>query len=103
MFPIPILVIGRNEAILSTVVKLINANREWSAIGAQSDTDAIALIHTNTFSLVLFTNGIDAASEDLLRSHILGVSPDTAIVQHYGGGSGLLSNEIMYALHLKNP
>ncbi|MBC7451078.1 MAG: hypothetical protein H7259_06280 [Cytophagales bacterium] len=102
MCAIQILVIGRNEDILNTVVRLVNNNEEWSAIGVHADVEAMECIDRIPFELVLLTNGIDDTSEDLLRAHVHAIRPAASIIQHYGGGSGLLSNEIMYALNSKN-
>lgn len=40
-----ILVIGRNEEILQTVLRLINNNPSWHATGTRDDETAIALFH----------------------------------------------------------
>src|SRR3954468_8716239 len=91
----PILVIGRNPEILAIVVRLINNNSEWSACGAQTDEAAIRLFAEQAFSMILFGGGIEPESETLLRIHFQTRNASIPIVQHYGGGSGLLSNEIM--------
>jgi len=42
--------------------------------------------------------GIEELSEDQLSAYFTSHNPDIKIVQHYGGGSGLLSAEIYEAL-----
>ncbi|HVW98353.1 MAG TPA: hypothetical protein VHA56_20470 [Mucilaginibacter sp.] len=93
-----ILVIGRNAEILQTVVRLVNNNDQWEATGATTDNDAINAFGTQPFKLVLLCNGIDPESEDTLRAAFKAVNPDVVIIQHYGGGSGLLAAEIYQAL-----
>lgn len=101
MNTIQILAIGRNPDILKTVINLINKNPEWSGFGALTDEEAIQLSSNNRFDLFLLTNGIDEYSEQKLRSAFLADHPDSIIIQHYGGGSGLLTGEILHALMTK--
>ena len=98
-----ILYIGRHTEILNTVIRLINANENWFGIGAETDAEAISLFAEYDFSLVLLGCGIEKENEDFLISHFTNLKPDITIVQHYGGGSGLLNSEIVLALsHKKN-
>ena len=101
MNTIQILAIGRNPDILKTVINLINKNPEWSGIGARTDEEAIQLCENTCFDLILLTNGIDEYSEQKLRSAFLTDHPDSIIIQHYGGGSGLLTGEILEGLMTK--
>jgi len=98
MDKIEILVIGRNEEILEVVLRLINNNAAWNGIGACTDEQAIEKFHQHHFDIVLLTNGIDENEEKKLRKIFTHQDNEIIIIQHYGGGSGLLSNEIMMAL-----
>ena len=93
-----ILVIGRHPEILQTVIRLVNNNPEWNATGAEKDTEALALFTTQPFALVLLGGGIANESEAALCAAFKAHNPQIIIVQHYGGGSGLLSAEIYEAL-----
>ncbi|MCW3117074.1 MAG: hypothetical protein JWM28_1156, partial [Chitinophagaceae bacterium] len=86
-----ILVIGRNEEILQTVIRLINNNPEWNGIGVCRDEEAIEKFHRHRFDIVLLTNGIAEEEERRLRKIFTYQDKDILIIQHYGGGSGLLS------------
>ncbi|MCO6149590.1 hypothetical protein [Flavobacterium sp. NRK1] len=99
MEKINILYIGRHPEILETVVRLINNNENWSGYGAGSDEEAISFFKKINFDLVLLGCGIPKESEDILTNTFLTHSPKCRIIQHYGGGSGLLSNEILSALN----
>ena len=101
MRKIEILVIGRHPQIMETVLRLINQNENWDAVGSLTDEEAIEKFHQHSFQLVLLSNGIEEASERKLRSLFSFQDPELIIIQHYGGGSGLLSNEIMEALDKK--
>ena len=98
---VKILYIGRHTEILETVVRLLNANEEWFGIGAATDEEALQLFSEYDFSLVLLGCGIEEESEHLLITAFRNLKPDSVIIQHYGGGSGLLKNEITSALQGK--
>ena len=93
-----ILVIGRNPEIVQTVVRLINNNPAWNATHALTDEEAIRHFETQTFNLVLFGGGIEPESDQYLREVFTSRRPEITIIQHYGGGSGLLATEINMAL-----
>jgi hypothetical protein len=95
---INILYIGTHQEILETVIRLINANENWFGAGAETDESAIELFSTIHFHLVLLGCGIEEESEEKLKKFFQESNPDCKIVQHYGGGSGLLKNEILSAL-----
>src|ERR1700733_3717222 len=98
MDKIQILVIGRNPEIVQTVVRLINNNPAWNASHALTDDDAMALFESQSFNLVLLGGGIEPESDGLLRKAFTARTPNITIIQHYGGGSGLLATEINMAL-----
>ncbi|WP_158824853.1 hypothetical protein [Mucilaginibacter lacusdianchii] len=98
MNKVNILVVGRHEQILQTVVRLINNNPEWHSVGALTDKDAIQLFSHEVFDLILLSSGIEPESEQNLRAYFTDHRPSVIIVQHYGGGSGLLTAEIYEAL-----
>jgi hypothetical protein len=98
MDKIQILVVGRNPEIVQTVVRLINNNPAWNAAHALTDEHAISTFESQPFHLVLLSGGIEPASDDYLRQAFTTHNPKITIVQHYGGGSGLLATEINMAL-----
>lgn len=98
MKKIQILVVGCNEGILETVVRLINKNAEWEAFGANSEQQARMFFEQKSYDLVLFGGGVAPDIERNLRLLFVVQNPAIKIVQHWGGGSGLLSNEIIAAL-----
>ncbi|MGF7077089.1 hypothetical protein [Mucilaginibacter sp. 3215] len=98
MEKIQILVIGRHPEILATVVRLVNNNPDWNATGCLSDEEAIAAFSTRDFKLVLLGGGVDEISEYKLNEYFCSEKPNIKVVQHFGGGSGLLSAEIFEAL-----
>ena len=95
---VKILAVCANAEILKVILRLINANENWSATGSSSPSDAIELLLTGDFDLLLIGSGLTEAEEDNLIEYVQGNRPDTRIIKHYGGGSGLLSAEIYQAL-----
>jgi hypothetical protein len=93
-----ILVIGRNQQILATIERLINNNPNWKAVPCFTDELAISACEKQRFDLVLLGGGIDEISDTYLREAISKLHPGIRIIQHYGGGSGLLATEINMAL-----
>ena len=94
-----ILVICRHKEILQTVVRLVNNNPEWNATGAVTDDEALVAFDSLPFKLVLLGSGIEKKSEDGLCETFRAKKHDIIIVQHYGGGSGLLAAEIYQGLN----
>ena len=93
-----ILYIGRDTEITVVMNRLLNARPEWKGISVCSDEEAISILKAQDVDLVLLGNGISPECEKVLRSDIIALKPQIKIIQHYGGGSGLLYGEIMTAL-----
>ncbi len=98
MHRLNILAIHRDPLILATVLRLINTNEKWNGIGARTDEEAIEIFPQQPVGIVLFCAGIDPASEEKLKAAFNTQNPPPIFLQHYGGGSGLLSAEIYEAL-----
>ena len=96
-----ILYIGRNADILETVMRLLNKNEQWCGFGAGTDEEAMQQFQQNNCDLVLLGPGISDASEAKLCAFFKQQKPGILIVQHYGGGSGLLAAEIEIAMAQK--
>jgi DNA-binding NtrC family response regulator len=95
-----ILVIGKDPEILKVVLRLLNEHKEanYRAIGSTDPDQARSLFADSDIDLVLITNGIDATLDASLREDFLTRRPGIRILQHFGGGSGLLFGEIAEAL-----
>ncbi len=93
-----ILYIGRHSEIMEIVVRLINANENWEGIGAMTDEEAMRIFQKENIDIVLLGTGIDEESEAMLDVFFRKINSKIIIIQHYGGGSGLLKSEILLAL-----
>ena len=98
MKKIEILVFGKHSDILKTMLRLINANPNWQAEGTMESEEVIDKCQLNAYDLLLLGGGITQSEENKIRALLNKLRPELKIIQHFGGGSGLLSNEIMYAL-----
>ena len=90
-----ILVVGREKAILEVVERLINSHEGWKATIVNTEDDAVDAFRKQRFPIVLVCAGLDVQEEEALRRRLVAEDPDTVVIRHYGGGSGLLENEIL--------
>jgi vacuolar-type H+-ATPase subunit F/Vma7 len=93
-----ILIIGRHQQILGVLFRLINQNPDWEGTSASTDEEAMKRFEEDAYDLVLLSSGIEEESENKLREFFIKQNPTIIIIQHYGGGSGLLTGEILQAL-----
>jgi|GEM_PF-3986872 len=57
-----ILVTGRHEEIVETLLRIIHKNEDWSAQAALTDEAASKLFDTYPFDIVLLSSGIEEES-----------------------------------------
>lgn len=95
---IQILVVGRNTEIVPVLQRLIEQEETWQCTTAYTDEEAILHFQQMQYDVVLLSSGIEPKSEAKLRSLFLFQQPEVIVLQHYGGGSGLLNSEIRQAL-----
>jgi len=97
-----ILVIGTNEKIRETVLRLLNTNPLWQATGVGTTEEAVAEIMDAKYEVLLIGAGLTDEQEAELTSDIKVINPSIHVIPHYGGGSGLLFAEIYLALGTGN-
>lgn len=93
-----ILVIGRHQQITNTLFTLVNKINNCVGFSALTDEDAIKIFNQTKIDLVLLSSGIPQESENFIRNTFTAKNHNVKIIQHYGGGSGLLRSEIFGAL-----
>jgi hypothetical protein len=99
---LPILVVGSNGSILAVISRLIDAHPGWAATVATTVEEAETLFRDGDFSIVLVGAGFPARDEETLRERLTRLDPAVIVARHFGGGSGLLENEILGILLTKN-
>ena len=98
MKKVEILVVCTNAEILAVILRLINANEEWNATGAGSYTATKDALQSGTYSILLLGAGLAGSEESDLREFVKTDFSELKLVDHFGGGSGLLFAEIYQAL-----
>ena len=93
-----ILIVCTDREILDTILRLLTQRQEWRAFGAISAEEALSIFSDEEIDLVLLGSGLDQVSEDNLATTFRQRKPAIKVVQHFGGGSGLLFTEIMQAI-----
>jgi hypothetical protein len=94
-----ILVAGREKAILDVVERLINTHEGWKATVVTTEEEAVRVFKDRWYLMVLVCAGFSAEEEEALRRRLAREDPASVVIRHYGGGSGLLENEILGILH----
>lgn len=95
------LILGKNQPILEILTRLVNAYEEWNAIPFSDENLAQEYFLKNKIDIVLLSSGIEDQVEKQFTSFCIKTQPDVEVIEHFGGGSGLLRSEILHRLHLK--
>jgi len=93
-----ILAIGRNAEIMTVMQRLLNTPEHWKGLAVTTDEAALAAFDQEAFDIVLLCAGVTPDEEAALTGHFKQRAPGIIVKRHFGGGSGLLKNEILYAL-----
>jgi hypothetical protein len=96
-----ILAVGRNNDILLVVERLINSHENWVATIVTTDEAALSAFGQQRHPIVFVCAGVTAEEEQALRKRLLQIDPSVTVIRHYGGGSGLLENEVRAILDRK--
>jgi len=95
------LILGKNEAILPILLRLVNANENWNAVAFNDEKLAQDYFLKNKIDMVLLSSGIEDHIEKEFTHFCLKHQPETEVIERFGGGSGLLQSEIYHRLHLR--
>ncbi len=96
-----ILVICAHADITATILRLLTTVNDWNAISTNSLKNARPLIDTQVFDVILLGNGLSESDEQEISSYAKRRNGGVKVIQHFGGGSGLLFGEIHEALAQK--
>ncbi len=92
------LVIGKNKPILDILVKVIHKNSLWSARGFTEEEEAFDFLNKNQVDIVLLSCGLESTLESEIKEFCLHLDTSIKVIEHYGGGSGLLKSEVLIEL-----
>jgi len=95
------LILGKNEEILPILLRLVNANENWNGVSFNDEEIAQKYFLNNKIDIVLLSSGIEDHIEKEFTSFCLKHQPEVEVIEHFGGGSGLLKSEIQHRLYLK--
>ena len=95
------LILGKNQPILEILLRLVNAYENWNAVGFSDENAAQEYFLNNKIDIVLLSSGIEDHVEKEFTSFCLKHQPEVEVIEHFGGGSGLLKSEIEHRLYLK--
>ncbi|MDX6183599.1 hypothetical protein SGQ44_15410 [Flavobacterium sp. Fl-77] len=95
------LILGKNQPILETLLRLVNNYENWNAIGFDDEKLAQDYFLKNKIDVVLLSSAIEDQVEKEFTTFCLQHHPEVEVIEHFGGGSGLLKSEILHRLHLK--
>lgn len=102
IIPLQLLAIGYDLAIMQVMERLLSSHTGWNGVVALTKKDGLEHISDGNYDAVLLCVGVTAADEEEIREAVA-IHPSSAIViRHYGGGSGLLENEVRAALDHNN-
>ena len=88
------LVIGKNQEILDTLKRIIENNEGWKAEIKSDVSVCYDYIKKNQVDIVLLSSGLEEDFEKDIKIFCENFDQDVKVIDHYGGGSGLLKNEV---------
>jgi DNA-binding response OmpR family regulator len=88
------LVIGKNQEILNTLKRVIENNDGWKAYIQTDENASYDDIRNKQLDIVLLSSGLEEQFEKDIKEFCEKLDKNIKIIDHYGGGSGLLKNEV---------
>ncbi|MDC8099356.1 MULTISPECIES: hypothetical protein [Chryseobacterium] len=88
------LVIGKNQEILDVLQRIIGNNEGWTSEIQSDENASYDYITENKVDIVLLSSGLSDDFEKEMKIFCAHLDKDVKVIDHYGGGSGLLKNEV---------
>ncbi|CAH0187104.1 MULTISPECIES: hypothetical protein [unclassified Chryseobacterium] len=88
------LIIGKNQEILDVLQRIIGNNDGWTAEIQSDENASYDYITENKVDIVLLSSGLSDNFEKEIKIFCAYLDKDVKVIDHYGGGSGLLKNEV---------
>ncbi len=90
-----------NPDILPVLDRVVNKQEGWTGLPAATLREAKTIISESPVDVILLGAGTGATERKALADVIALQQVDTVLIDHYGGGSGLLYAEVMEAIGQK--
>ncbi|MCY4779347.1 hypothetical protein ORI89_06780 [Sphingobacterium sp. UT-1RO-CII-1] len=88
------LVVGKNTDILQTLQRIIENNEGWKAEIMSDEMHCQAYLLEKPVDVLLLSSGLEAAFEKEMKIFARSLEKRVEVIEHYGGGSGLLKSEV---------
>lgn len=88
----------KNPEILPVLDRVVNKHEGWTGLRAASLDEAQAIVQDQAIDVVLLGAGTGVTERQALTETITRNNQQTILIDHYGGGSGLLYAEVMNGL-----
>ncbi len=95
---IKILSFSTNPDILPVMDRLVNKQAGWTGRPVADIRTARSAVLKEDFDIVLLGAGTGVAERESLQVILKELGKPTLLIDHYGGGSGLLFAEVMEAM-----
>ncbi|WP_433902452.1 hypothetical protein [Sphingobacterium puteale] len=89
-----IILFGKNEEILHTLQRIITGTNGWQAVIQQDLSTCKKYLSSYPVDILLLSSGLSTLEETEIMDHLSYLDHPIGLIKHYGGGSGLLKNEI---------
>ena len=89
-----VLVLGRYAEIVNTIVRLIDQWEGFTAVASSTVDEMIGCLHAEPYVVLLVGAGFSTEQEKEIREKAKEIRPEIKIIEHFGGGSGLLLSEL---------
>lgn len=97
--PLSFVVFSTNTRVLRIVNRLIDKHEAWSSTPTGDANEVLEVLERERPNMFLVAVGAESAHVETWEQYC--ETHDIALIQHYGGGSGLLYNSIMQYLNSK--
>lgn len=84
--------------ILEIMDRLVNKQEDWQSTTAPDLDTTLKNLNRTSFDVVLLGAGFGPNEQTIIEQELANNSSSTKIVNHFGGGSGLLYTEVIMAL-----
>ncbi|WP_454881356.1 hypothetical protein [Sphingobacterium detergens] len=91
------LVIGKNQEMLAILKRIIESTEGWHAHVMEDEGHLESFLFEHKVDVILLSSGLSELLEVGIKAYALSIDPNIKVIQHFGGGSGLLKNEIYSA------